>query len=508
LKFEIYTTSGAFQMTANFLTVDIGTSHCRAAVVTDAGRVVSHSQAPLKIDIGENESAQVDIPHVWQQVIKAIRSETTKHPQVLFEAVGISAMLGHVFLDKHHQPLSSAMIWMDNRAQMEVEQIQSLIPLKDIYQRTGRRPNPDLLAPRIMWLAKHQPSLCRHVHKIIGLKDEIVRRLTEVVQSDLSHLNYSLLFNIHSGRCDTELMKSLGIRPSLLTAPQKATDIVGFVTPAAAQVAGLKQGTPVVSGSSDGTSAMYGGGVLNRGHAVLVSGTTDVLMMCASDPPVDPSRTLTINSAMVPDVYLAGGAMGLSGGALKHIETLLNQSAHALAVQIKRLKPGAEGLMFFPGLSGERAPYWQNRRGGAFIGLTLTHQAHHLLRAVMEGTAYRVRRLILAMQSCGLTPEVLNVVGGCAELDIWNQIRADVTGIQVQKLAVSEATVLGTALFCMAGIHPNLSLTEVSQKWINVRKRYLPNQAAADIYGRYAELFDTFIKDTKNIEKELKALKI
>jgi len=494
-------------MTANFLAVDIGTSHCRAAVVTDTGRVISHSQAPLKVDIGEDESAQVDIPHVWQQVIRVIRSETTKQPHAHFEAVGISAMLGHVFLDKHYQPLHPAMIWMDNRARMEVAQIQSLIPLKDIYQRTGRRPNPDLLAPRIMWLAKHQPSLYRHLYKIIGLKDEIVRRLTEVVQSDLSHLNYSLLFNIHSGRRDTDLMKSLGIRPSLLTAPRKATDIVGFVTPAAARAAGLKQGTPVVSGSSDGMSAMYGGGVLNQGHAVLVSGTTDVLMMCAPDPPVDPSRTLTINSAMVPDVYLAGGAMGLSGGALKYIETLLNQSARALADEINRLNPGAEGLMFIPGLSGERAPYWQNRRGGAFIGLTLFHRAHHLLRAVMEGTAYRIRRLILAMQSCGLTPEVLNVVGGCAELDVWNQIRADVAGIEVQKPAVSEATILGTALFCMAGIHPDLSLTEVSQKWIKVRKRHLPNQTAAAIYERYADLFDMFMKDTKYIEKELKALK-
>jgi xylulokinase len=308
------------KMTVNFLAVDIGTSHCRAAVVTDAGRMVSHSRAPLKVEIGADESAQVDVSHLWRQVVKVIRSETTKHPQAHLEAIGISAMLGHVFLDKHHQPLGPAMIWMDNRAQAEAEQILSLIPLQDIYQRTGRRPNADLLAPRIMWLAKHQPSLCRHLHKIIGLKDEIVRRLTEVVQSDLAHLNYTLLFNIHSGRCDTELMKSLGIRASLLPVPQKATDIVGSVTSAAAQVTGLKQGTPIVSGSSDGTSAMYGGGVLNRGQATLVSGTTDVLMMFASEPPVDPSHTLTINSAMVPGVYLAGGAMGLSGGVLKHIE--------------------------------------------------------------------------------------------------------------------------------------------------------------------------------------------
>ena len=136
---------------------------------------------------------------------------------------------------------------------------------------------------------------------------------------------------------------------------------------------------------------MFGGGILQEGRAVLVSGTTDVLMLRWPAWVEDPSCTLSINNGMAQGSFLFGGAMGLSGGTLDRLAELLRVSPREVEDRIADLEPGSGGLLFLPGFTGERAPYWRERLTGSLIGLTLEHGTEHLLRAAMEGTAFRIR---------------------------------------------------------------------------------------------------------------------
>ena len=175
----------------NFLVVDCGTSVCRASVISGKGDILSMSRRQIRIDHPRPSFAEIDSGYLWHQVQKVITSEVEKHPDITFDAVGVSTMLGYVLLDKTPVPLMPAIIYMDNRAVAEIVEIQQLFSEEELFAITGRRASPLLLAPKIKWLSKNRPDVIKKLDRIIGLKDEIVRRLTGDIQTDFAHLDYS-----------------------------------------------------------------------------------------------------------------------------------------------------------------------------------------------------------------------------------------------------------------------------------------------------------------------------
>jgi len=491
----------------SYLVIDVGSSSCRAAVVSDKGELVSQSRCPISLDHPQPSFAEINTDRLWQKVGKVIGSEVEKHPGITFEAVGVSAMLGYVFLDKAGCPLMPAIVYADNRATAEMEEIRRLIPEEKFFAITGRRPSPLLLAPKLMWLARHRPETVKHLSCIIGLKDDIIRRMTGSLRTDFAHLDYSGLYDVFGRKFATDILDAVHLKKSRFPAPLPATAVAGTLSREASGQLGLPQGTPVITGSSDGTSAMYGAGVLEQGSAVLVSGTTDVLMMCCRSAPDDPGKVLSVNTGLLPATYLVGGPLGLSGGALQYFEQLLQTSARACEDNINALPPGSNGLLVLPGLTGERAPYWQAHLTGGIIGLTPDHKSCHLLRAVMEGCALRVLKLLDILSQNRLSPQRLNLVGGGAGLDVWNQIRSDVTGMPVRKLSITEATCLGTAVFCKAGLDKSRSLQEISGEWVKVAKQFVPDPERTRTYKRLSRLFENYIEASMDVYQGLNDFK-
>jgi len=489
----------------SFLVLDCGTSACKAAVVSDDGKILAWARRPVRVEQPGSLCAEMDPDRLWAVARAAARTALHIAPAAgrKVEAIGVSALLGYVFLDRRGKLLGPAVIWMDNRAGAEADEIRRRIPEEVVYARTGRRVSPELLAPKLLWFSRRRPGMMRRTRSVIGLKDEMVRRLTGVVQTDVAHLDYSLLFNIHKGHLDADISVEVGIKAGLFPEPHLATDVVGRLTPDAAHGLGLPAGVPVISGSSDGTTAMYGGGVLEDGVAVLVTGTTEVLMTASTLPTEDSTHTLTVNTGMVPGMYLAGGAMGLAGGALQHLERLLSVPMRTLERKIGRLPPGSGGLLVLPGFTGERSPYWMEHMTGGMAGLTLKHGPEHIFRAAMEAAAFRVRHLVGLLRAGGLSPSRLHVTGGYADLDSWNRIRANVVGLEVLRPKIAEATALGAAMFCRAGLDGPGALRELSRKWIEIGRRYRPDPKISQGYQVQAQLFDEYIRSTAGFCRRL-----
>ncbi len=476
-----------------FLVIDVGTSDCRAAVVSNNGEILSQSRCPVSLDQPRPTFAEVDCDEIWALVQKVILAEVEKHAGTTFDCIGVSAMLGYVFLDRRGNPLMPAITYADNRAAAEAETIRRLIPEEKFLAVTGRRASPMLLAPKLKWLARHRPDTVQKLKNVVGIKDDMVRRMCGNIGTDFAHLDYSGIYNIHQGQSDSGILETLGLDPNLFAAPAAANAIAGTVTTEAADKLNLTPGTPVINGSSDGTTAMYGAGILDEGNAVLVSGTTDVLMTGSNSPPANPGRELCTNSGMLPGTYLVGGPSGLSGGSLKYFEKLLQTSVSELERHIRQISPGSDGLLVFPGLTGERSPYWKAHWRGSLIGLNPGHRGEHILRAVMEGCALRNAKLLEILSNNGFRPRALNIVGGGSASDVWNQIRADACGLVVQKMTAAEATCLGTAIFCQSALDRSQPLEAIADNWIKVAKRYDPEPEQTKAYQQIATLFERYV---------------
>jgi xylulokinase len=484
-----------------FLVIDCGTSACKAAVVSDSGGILTLRRRPVRVQQPRPMHAEVDPEGLWAAAAAAARAALGGVPagQRRVEAIGVSALLGYVFLDRLNRPLGPSIIWMDNRAREEAGDIRRRIPEDTIYRRTGRRVSPELLAPKLMWLAREQPGTFRRIRTVIGLKDDMVRRLTGAVGTDFAHLDYSLLFDVRKGRIDADIAAALGVDPGLFPQPQRATEMAGRLAPEAARRIGLPAGLPVVCGSSDGTTAMYGGGVLMEGAGVLVTGTTDVLMAASPGWVRDRSRTLAVNTGMAPGVWLAGGAMGLSGGAVGHLERLMRVRMRPLAEKIGSLPPGSDGLLMLPGMTGERSPFWMEHAAGGIAGLTGRHGPEHLFRAAMEGAALRTAWLLKRMRDCGVSPARLHVAGGWADSDTWNRIRADAAGLEVLRPVETEATALGTAMFCRAALDPGASLQDITRQWLRFDRRCRPEERRTNAYRLLGDLFNDYLHSTADL---------
>ena len=487
----------------SYLVIDFGTSSCRASVVSRDGEIISRSREAVEVSV-KGFSAEVDTEYVWRTVVRVIRKEIDNHPNEKIDAVGVSSMLGYVFLDGNNEPVRPSIIWMDNRSGAEADEIEELFKDNELYNKTGRRVSPELLAPKILWLRKNEEANYKRLKKVIGLKDEIVRRLTGNVGTDFAHLNYTFLYNIISRRIDEDIASVLKIDKDLFPEGKSAEEIVGFISLESSRSTGLTPGIPVINGSSDGTTAMYGGGILEPGKAVLVSGTTDVLMTKTDHKIDDKSCTLSINNAMTAGSYVVGGAMGLSGGTLNRVTKLFNWNIKEIIGKVKKIRPGSEGLLFTPGLSGERAPYWAENFAGSIVGLNINHEPEHIVRALFEGISFRILRLIRIMNSNGLNPESVNVVGGGSAIEVFNQIRADITGLPVVSLKDTEATSLGTAVFCRKGIENLSSLEEASRGWIHPSRVYQPDLKLTERYLERYKIFDSYIETTMEIHNSLK----
>jgi len=473
-----------------FLCVDLGTSNCKACMVSEGGEIIAQEKRPYRIRL-EGKRAEIDPEAVWTVAAETIRALLRASPDDRIQGVGISTLLGYVFLDSSGKPVRPAILYLDSRAEEECQEAITRDDLSPALKRTGRRLTPELLAPQVRWIRTHEGESMHRIHRILGLKDYLVFRLTGELGTDFAHLNYSGIYDLAKGHLDPVLLSWEGLEKENFPPCSYPFQIAGSVRQSASRETGIPTGVPVVRGSTDGTTAMYGGGMAEGGTAVWVSGTTDVCMCLHPHPIPDSQGILSQNTGMVPGTFALGGATGLSGGTLLRLKEVFSVRVEDLIPSLPSIPPGSEGLVFSPGLTGERSPYWSSSARGTILGWGMEHTALHFIRAWVEGSTYRICRILRTLESAEVKIHTLHLGGGGAIWDTVNQVRADILGVPVKRLAQIEGTILGVALFTAVGLGLFPSLSEGTREWIRIDKEYAPDLEKTvfyrELFHRYEE---------------------
>ena len=186
---------------------------------------------------------------------------------------------------------------------------------------------------------------------------------------------------------------------------------------------------------------------------------------------------------------------------------LLEGDCQSLITAAAALCPGAGGLLFLPGLSGERAPYWSTEISGSLAGLRMEHGPEHIIRAVLEGVAFRLRRLADEIFGSVHRPDSIFTVGGGALNDGWNKIKADALNLVFTRPAEVEATTIGTTIFCDCLMNPGSDLKTISRNWVHPGEVFPADKERAAVYEKLFGIWESYMDRNRETFKALSAIR-
>jgi xylulokinase len=484
---------------------DLGTTGNKASLYDREGRVLASSFQGYGLELPRVNWVEQN-PEDWWQAVCISTRQLLASAKVLAQQVACvvfsGQMMGCVAVDRRARPLRNALIWADMRAVEEAQAIIDGVGMENAYRITGHRASSSYSGAKILWVRNHQPELFAQTHKFLHAKDFIVARLTGNFVTDYSDASGMNLYDLQAGDWSDRILDAVGLDRALLPELHASTDVVGEVTPAAAEETGLAAGTPVVIGGGDGCCAATGAGVVREGSAYNYIGSSSWIALATATPILDPTMRTFTWAHLVPGMFSPCGTMQAAGGSYQWLRDNLclpeKEAAAALGLspyevmnlQVESSPPGANGLLFLPYLLGERSPRWNPKARGGFIGLTMKHNRADMIRAGLEGITLNLRVILEAFREQGAQVEAMRVIGGGARGRAWRQIMADIYGLPVLRPALlEEATSMGAAIAggIGVGLFPDFSMAE---KLTPIVDTIQPNSSLKPMYDRLYAVFN------------------
>lgn len=484
-----------------FLGVDIGTSGTKTIAIDPTGSVLAQAQATYSCHHPKPLWSEQDPEDWWRATVETIRGvvKKAKLKPADVRGIGLSGQMhGSVFLDKRGQVIRPALLWNDQRTAAECDEIERLAGgRKRLIKMVANPALTGFQAPKVLWLRNHEPKNFAKLAKVLLPKDDVRRRLTGELATEVSDASGTLLLDVVKRKWSKPLLTKLDLDADLLPRCYESHEATGTLTPAVAKQLGLSTDCVVVGGAGDCAAGAVGNGVVKRGVLNSSLGTSGVVFCHSETPEYDPAGRLhTFCHAVDGKWHLMGVSLTAAGSLQWFADALCQDLKPGAANVFDRLIKeaaetpiGAEGLQFLPYLAGERTPHADPLARGAFVGLTLGHGRGHLVRAVLEGVTLALRDSLDIMQELGVTVRQVRATGGGAKSPFWRQMQADVFGKRVVSMAADEGPGFGVALLAAVGCGEFKDIAEACEATIQVASETKPTAASRKYYDRAAPVY-------------------
>ncbi len=460
------------------LGADIGTTSLKAALFDEDGNMLRSSikDYTLMVSGDRVEFSAEDYFKLFLEAYNEI-SEGYK-----IDALAVDTQCETMILaDEDGVPIRNAIVWLDNRASAEAEEIKAKFGNKRVYEVTGQ---PEITATwpaaKLIWVKKNEPEIFAKTKKVFLLEDYILYRLTGEFVTEETLQSSTIYYDIHNKCYFGEMLDFIGISEECLPAVKKSATVVGEY-----------RGAKVVTGAIDQIAGAIGAGVIGNGIISEMTGTTMAIFApCESAPDYNPESIIPCH-INYDGKYCLLSWTPTAGIALKWFKNNFceNFSFKELDEIAEKVAPGSDGLTFLPFLCGSTMPKYNPEARGAFMGLTMEHTRAHFVRGVLESVACLLKE---SLDYLGLPCEEIRSMGGGASSPLWCQMKADMTGKRIVTLENNETACLGTAFLAGlgAGIYSDISQCS---SMVKAKRVYTPGKAD------YTECFNNFIKAEEKI---------
>jgi xylulokinase len=437
-----------------YLGLDIGTSSVKALLVGADQRVVSEATAPLRVSRPHPLWSEQD-PDEWFKGVELAVAAIRREAPAAFAAlagIGLSGQMhGATLLGADDKPLRPAILWNDGRSFAECLELKRRVP--DVEKRTGNLVMPGFTAPKMLWVAAHEPAIAKVTKRVLLPKDYVRLRLSGEAVSDMSDASGTSWLDVAERRWDEVLLAATGLSLAAMPGLVEGSEISAHLSLATAKSWGLEgRRIPIAGGGGDNAASAIGVGATTAGSGFVSLGTSGVVFSVTDRYVSLPERTLHAFCHALPHRWHGMSVMLSAASSLSWIAGVLGHERDigalvAEAETFARSKSAvASAPIFLPYLSGERTPYNDAEATGMFAGLRASHGADALVFAVMEGVAFSFADGVDVLDAAGARPVRPLLVGGGARSDFWGQMIADVTGLTIDLAQGAEAgAALGAA---------------------------------------------------------------
>ncbi len=495
--------------TSYLIGVDIGTQGTKAALFSETGRTAASAFRKSRLDRPQpgvvEEDPEFQVKTVCQSIRACLHDSGIDPAQVA--AIGIDGqMAGIVGIGEDGRHITPYDSWLDVRCAPYIETMRKEAG-REIIRKTGGPPSFNH-GPKILWWQHERPAMYRRIASFVQPGGYAAMRLCELDASqafiDTTYLHFSGFADNRRRRWDAKLCRTFDVSTAKLPQIIDPHSIVGEVTTTMARRCGLKAGTPVVAGCGDTAASFLACGATREGICVDVAGTASVFAATTKQFRADVKQGVlgwgrsATPGLWHPYAYINGGGMNLEwfarelahlgkGGAKNTFEQLGRLAA--------RLVPQADDPIFLPHLGGRVSPS-QPKLRGAWAGLTWSHTAGQLYRAMLEGVAleYCIYRDALGTLDPDQNIREMRITGGGEKSAIWNQIKADALGIRVVQMTRQEGAPMGAALLAGFGAGRFNNLNSTAKDWITTGTAVRPNRKLAQHYAQRLHQYETLLE--------------
>lgn len=492
-----------------FMGIDVGTQSVRVGFFNMEGTLVALATEAYPTEYPRPGWAEQNPLDWWKGTCKATREclytsgiRPSSIHGISFDATSATVLM----VDKEGIPFDKAILWMDQRAVKEAEDV--LQTNHPYLKYVGGQDSVEWMVPKALWLKRNKPDLFKHAFLIIEATDWIAFKLTG--QWTVSQCNATCKWNYVSreGGWSREFFSALGFPEILSKWPEQVVPMgekIGTLTPKAAEELGLPSGIPVAEGGIDAYVGMFGLNALDSNILTLILGSSSVVFALQDQAVFSKSIWGPYQDAVLQGKWLIEGGQTSSGSIINwlvdNISALVEGGKTGkqdlltrLDTGIERIPPGSEGLVLLDYWQGNRTPRRDPKAKGVIFGLTVGHDFYHLMRSIYEGVSFGTKHILQTFKENGIHINRASVGGGGTKSQKWLELTADICELEIIVPRYADSCgILGSAILAAYGAQAFPSLTEAATAMMTVEYKIQPSGSAenySEAYTKYLALYE------------------
>ncbi|MEN3187476.1 MAG: FGGY-family carbohydrate kinase [Atribacterota bacterium] len=479
----------------SYLGIDVGTTGCKIIAFDERGRILASAYKEYPLYHPREGWVELDAEEVFRAVEECLGTVSERIKDDPPRSLGISSQGEAVVpVDREGKVMSRSIVTFDTRGDEFVPFWEEKLGRDGFFAITGMPLSGVGTINKILWWKKYQPPIFENARYFLCFEDFLMLRMGLEPAMNFALAGRTMMFDVRKGDWSEAILSLADLGKERLARVLPSGAVAGEVASSFRNRMGWVGKVVVASGGHDQPCGALGAGVIRPRYAMDATGTVECIASAMESFIASPSmweNNLCCYHHAFPGLYVTL-VYNFTGGSLlrwyrdqfaaKEKEIAVQQGKEVYEILLSSLPEEPTSLWVLPHFTTTGTPYCDSHSCGVVVGLRLSTQKEDFIKALLEGISYEMKLNMKLLQRAGVPVERLRAIGGGAKSPVWLQLKADMFGLPVETLSVSEAACFGAALLGRKAQEGITDFGALVDELVRVEKVYEPNMHRAALY--------------------------